>query len=159
MRTLKPSAFHGTVHCSPNFLSNGHWAIRKSCVRNAGLYETAGAVEAQGLIFREQKLEVEAQCYDDAATKAAGRTWTVTPLLWRDGKTTVRLLLAVDNGDLAGIDDAYLALLTDAYDGQTLEGRDATSPFLIRDADGAVDVVLMPRVLTFPYAITRTPDA
>lgn len=134
--TLKPAHFAGSFVCSPSYVSNGHWAVKRSAVKDgAGL-----TVESAPLLFgrginklarpaRELKDEDISRC-----ARPTGETeWRVTSFQHVSPRMTTILLVNKAGGSTAL--DAKYAAIFGLSAGSTLYGHEGGLSALCDDKD------------------------
>ncbi len=144
--TLKPAHFAEKIIVTPNWVSNGMWAIRRPYVANFAMFSSADTVRA----FVPKKREHDIIVKDDdsmidrvlSSIPATAEAFAVTRWTY-DGDN--RFALAINGAQPAFLDRAFLTLLQAP---ETLYAVDATSTFT--DARDVADraFVLMPAQLS-----------
>lgn len=102
----------GNVILFPGYLSNGHWAIKKTRIANADLFATQASAEA----YFPKRYTVRAFDSDQAIMSInnkidAPELYTATRYLESDSRGTFRFFVNATTGELVQFDCAYLKLL------------------------------------------------
>ena len=135
--------FHSSLYLSPNWISNGHFAVKRGIVENAALFTTeatALATVGKGVRFTERDTDDVFQSWIDATRTA----WYVTDFLYESAGKTCRVVQSAP-GVIALIDRDYCELLAigaghTIYNGQV----DGSGPFADGDTGEDLTWILMP---------------
>ncbi len=115
---------------SPNYVSNGHWAIARSQLDPT--WGTDGALATLTRDIRPQDDAFILRAYGERSERA----WELTKWLYEHGRDTLRVAVA-ENGDLAYFNTAYLAVLGLTV-GSTLYAKTADVAFHVGDENTGV---------------------
>jgi len=141
--TKKLFAFHSSLHVSPTWISNGHFAVKRTTVDNVALFTTEAAALAtvgKGVRFTERDTDEVFQSWVDATRTA----WTVTEFLYDSGTKRCRIVQS-GAGVIALLDVEYCELL-DIGPGHTIYNGtvDGSGPFADGDTGADLTWILMP---------------
>jgi hypothetical protein len=130
------------VYLFPSFISNGHWAVKKSRVNCAAIFET----EAVAKTYFKKNAIVRAKP-DDAATNQINTSigeaalWSATRYIETTEQGLHRFFINSVTGELAQFDCAYLKLFGLDNNDAVLWGSNPNNAF--RDTQKASDMTLL----------------
>ena len=141
--TKKLFAFHSSIYVSPTWLSNGHFAVKRTTVDNVALFTTeatALATVGKGVRFTERDTDDVFQSWIDATRTA----WYVTDFLYESAGKTCRIVQS-GPGVIALIDREYCDLLGVGPGHTIYNGKlDGSGPFADGDTGEDLTWILMP---------------
>jgi len=132
------------VSFDAEWVSNGHWALRKVWVENAGLFVTEETIEAAFGCHNINIRKTEDLMRNILPPLGAPPLpkWAVTRLLLGRDQIYIRILKAED-GQIAGINNAYLHLVGITWP-ETLYSQSPDQPFCDEAQRGQINFVVMP---------------
>jgi hypothetical protein len=135
--------FHSSLNLSPSWVSNGHFAVKRTTVDNVALFATeatALATVGKGVRFIERDTDDVFQSWIDATRTA----WYVTDFLYESAGKTCRVVQS-DTGVIALIDRDYCDLLAIGAGHTIFNGKvDGSGPFADGDTGEDLTWILMP---------------
>lgn len=141
--TKKLFAFHSSIHVSPTWISNGHFAVKRSIVDNVALFTTEAAALAtvgKGVHFTARDTDEIFRSWVDATRTP----WTVTEFLYDSGRKRCRIVQS-GAGVIALLDVEYCELLGIMPSRIIYNGTvDGSGPFADGDTGDDLTWILMP---------------